>query len=484
MSSITKNFVYSSILTTANLLFPIITFPYVSRVLGVSNIGIVNFVDSFIQYFILISMMGINILGIREIARFRNDKDKLSKTFSSLLWLNTITTTIAVIVLIALVITIPQLRAHWEMMLIGASKLLFNYLLIEWFYKGLEEFKYITKRTVTIKLLYVVSVFLFVKEPSDYKIYYLLLVLMIALNSIVNLKYSNNFVKFRFDNISITNYLKPFFYLGIYALLTSMYTSFNTIYLGFVCGETEVGYYSTATKIYKILIAIFTAFTGVMLPRMSSILSEGDYDKFRKLLNKSNNILFTISIPLIIFTIVYSPIIIPYVSGAGYEGAILPMQIMMPLMLIIGYEQILVIEALMPLKMDKEILYNSIIGAMVGVVLNFVLVSQMASIGSAIVWISSEIVVLISAQFALSHRIGIYFPWNMLLSKLLLNIPLVLLFYTVYNLLKVPIVSLFVSFVIMCVYFIISSFYFIPNNDVIELFDKSKKIIRNKIKLL
>ena len=130
MPSIRKNFFYSGILTTANYLFPLLTFPYVSRVLGVTNIGIVNFVDSFINYFILVSMMGINVVGIREIAKNKWNKDKLNQTFSGLFFLNTITTAIALVVLIIVTLSIDKLLGYWHLMLIGALKLIMNFLLI------------------------------------------------------------------------------------------------------------------------------------------------------------------------------------------------------------------------------------------------------------------------------------------------------------------------------------------------------------------
>ena len=160
MSSIKRNFFYSSILTTANYIFPLLTFPYVSRVLGVTNIGIVNFVDSVIHYFILVSMMGINIVGIREVAKCKKNKEELSQTFSGLFWLNSITTIVALALLAVVTLAFEQIRTYWHLVAVGALKLLLNYMLIEWLYKGLEEFKYITYRTILIKILYVISIFI------------------------------------------------------------------------------------------------------------------------------------------------------------------------------------------------------------------------------------------------------------------------------------------------------------------------------------
>lgn len=481
--SVKTNFFYSSILTSANYLFPLITYPYISRVLGVTNIGICNFVDSIVHYFVLCSMMGIGYVGIREIAANKSSKENLDDTFSSLFWLNTITTTIALILLILFTIFVEQLRVHWQMMLIGGLKLIVNYMLIEWLYKGLEEFKYITIRTLFVRVIYVFGIFIFVKNSEDYEIYYLLTALMIVFNAIINMIYSRKYVTLKFKLIKISKIIKPFFVLGIYLLLTSMYTSFNVAYLGFVCGETEVGYYSTASRLYTFLISLFTAFTGVMLPRMSSLLSEGKYMEFKKLLLKSNSILFTFSIPAIFFSIVYAGTIVRIIAGEGYEGAVIPMRIMMPLMLIIGYEQVIIIQALMPLGKDSAILRNSIIGAGVGIAMNILLVSSFRSVGSSMVWLLSEIAVLCSAQYFVNKYIEISFPFASLFKKFVSYMPLLVIILIMFFMIKNMIFS-FVSstFITLCYVYILN--YYIAKDDIIVGFINTVKIkIGNIIKL-
>lgn len=433
MPSIKKNFLYSSTLTVANYLFPIITFPYVSRVLGVNNIGACAFVDGIINYYILFSMMGVTILGIREIAKNKNDRKSLSKTFSSIFLLNTLLTCIAIIVLLISIFTVPKLFEYKTLMLVGIFKLLFNFLLIEWLYKGIENFRYITIRTLIIKVLYVIAVFTFVHNKSDYIIYYILSVLMIVVNAVFNIVYSRHFIKFQIHNLNIKEYIRPVFVLGFYQMLTSMYTTFNVAYLGFVSSSTEVGYYTTATKLYSILMAIFTAFTGVMLPRMSFYVSNGQMDKFKTLLKKSQNALISFSFPIIIYSTVWSPDIINVLSGEGYEGAITPMRIVMPLMFIIGYEQILVIQTLMPLKQDRAILINSVFGAVTGVVLNIVLVKAFLSIGSAMVWICSETVILVASLYRVKKSIGWEFPFKEITKHIIGYLPLLAIAYFVFT---------------------------------------------------
>ena len=396
--SLKKNIIYSSILTAANYIFPLITYPYVSRVLGVDNIGACNFVDSVINYFILFSMLGISTVGIREISQARSDREKLNQTFSRLFTINTVSTTVVLIALLISMFTVPQLRENSHLMWIGVLKLISNYLLIEWLYKGLEEFKYITSRTVLVKCLYVVAVFLFIKSPADTTIYYMLLTLMITGNALINIVHSRKYVKYSLTLQKSSALLKAIIILGIYAFLTSMYTTFNVVYLGFECGDTEVGYYATSTKIYRMILSVFTAVTGVMMPRLASLLSEGKFGTFRSLLKKSFRILFVIFIPTSFAIGIFAPQIIHLIAGAGYEGAIMPLRIISPLLLIIGLEQIIIIQGLMPMKKDKEVLINSAAGAATGIIANLILVPQYGATGAAISWFAAECVVLTSSS--------------------------------------------------------------------------------------
>lgn len=473
MANLKRNIIYSSILTTANYIFPLITYPYVSRVLGVDKIGICNFVDSIINYFILFSMLGISIIGIREIAKNKNIKEELNKTFNSLFFLNTISTTIMLILLIVVINIVPKLYEHKDLMYIGAFKLLFNYLLIEWLYKGLEDFKFITNRTIIVKCIYVIAVFLFVNNVEDYKLYYLISSLMIIINAIINIIYSRKFIKYSLHNISIKPFVKSFLILGFYMLLTSMYTTFNVAYLGFVSGETEVGYYTTATKLYSIILSIFTAFTGVMLPRMSALIAECKINDFKNLLEKSVNLLFGFSIPVIAFTIIFARSIILLLSGNGYEGAILPMQIVMPLILIIGYEQILIIQILMPLKKDRDILINSIIGASVSIIFNILLVFQYKSIGSACVWFVSELSVLIMSQYFVKRYININFPFVFLLKNIIYNIPLAVLLYVILIINNSFVVLIF-SALFTIIYGFVLQYFILKNKIFVEVVDKAR----------
>lgn len=468
MSSIKINVIFSTFLTVSNYLFPLITFPYVSRVLGVNNIGICNFVDSVVHYFILFSMMGIVTTGIREVAKAKGVRSELNKVYSSLLSLNIFSSIVAIIALFFLVLFVPKLNGYSNMFYIGTGKILANVFLIEWLYKGLEEFKFITIRSIIIKCLYVIFVIYFVKQPDDYIIYFGLTCLSVVVNAIINLLYSRNFVTFSINGITIRPYVKSFFTLGFYLFLTSMYISFNVAYLGFVTDTVQVGYYTTATKLYSIIMGFFTAFTGVMLPRMSSLIAEGKNDEMKRLIRFSVELLFAISIPIVIVCEVCAADIIYLIAGDGYEGSVLPMRIVMPLMLVIGYEQIMILQILMPLKNDSAILKNSFLGALVAIILNILLVSHLGCVGTAIVWIMAEFTVLISAQYSVSKFVDIHFPFKLLLMRLIVFAPLLFICIIIRNLFDNSLLPLIVMTIFVPITWFLFEYFIFNNNLVIK----------------
>ena len=244
------------------------------------------------------------------------------------------------------------------------------------------------------------------------------------------------------------------------------------MYLGLATNETEVGYYTTATKLYTIIMAVFTAFTGVMMPRMSSLIASNQIDDFKKLTIKSIDILFAFTIPLIIISEYCAPQIIQILAGDGYEGAILPMRIIMPLMLIIGYEQIIILQILTPMKKDSAILKNSSIGAIVGLLLNFLLVSRIGSVGSSLVLFTSEMFVLLSAQYFVFKYIKFRMPIKALIKRMLLSIPILMLCYIIELNINNVFFSLLTISTFVILYWLMIEVYFMQNSVLSDIFNR------------
>ena len=472
MSSLKKNVIYSSILAISNYIFPLIVYPYISRVLGVTNVGICGFVDGIIQYYCNFSMMGISYLAIREISSKKGNMQELSRAFSSLITLNSISTIIVFILLILSIIFIPTFHRYTTLLIAGSVKLLFNTLLIEWFYQGMEDFKYITKRTIIIKICYAISVFIFVKASKDYDIYFYLTCLVTIINALVNIIHSRKYVRFSFKGINIRPYIKPFITLGLYSLLVTMYTTFNTIYLGFVSNDDQVGYYTTAIKVHNIILAIFTAFSSAIMPRIANLLSEGDLEGFKSLYSKSIDILFSFSFPLMAVCIIYADQIVHWISGAGYEQAIPIMRIVLPMIFVVGYEQILIIQMLTPMKKDRYILFNSFGGAVICTITNILIVPHLQGIGSAISWILSEITVMTMAQYFVNRFTGLEFPFRQLLCYLMASLPIgfILILLHIWN--PLGNFTLFAAGVLGVIYYCIFDIKIIKKDVVYNLYQK------------
>ncbi|MBR1631002.1 MAG: flippase [Paludibacteraceae bacterium] len=479
--SIQKNFIYSGLLTVANYLFPVITYPYVSRVLGVEHIGLINFIDGIINYFIIFSMFGLTVVGVRAVASSRSERVRLTQTYSSLFVFNMITTAVASAALVVCMFAVPRIAEHRHLMMIGLIKLLANSMMVEWLYKGLEDFRYITLRTVVVRLLSCVAVFVFVRGESDYMIYYLIGVVGIVCNAICNQVMSLQHVRLSFREVHLRPHLSALIIMGIYVIFTSLYTTFNTAYLGFVADDVQVGYYATAVKIYTLIIALYTAFTSVMLPRMSALVSEGRIDEFRQLVQKSYSALFAVAVPTILLAECYAPQVVRIISGPGYEGAILPMRIVIPLMLVIGVEQILIIQILMPLKRDRQVLTGALVGGTLGVGLNVLLVPLMQSVGSAIVWVTSEIAVLMVAQHYVRQYIGLQFPYARLLREFLWMLPAALLLAGCMLVPCFEIVMMFVAALLVYGYAVVVQLRILRNPLCLELWEKfTRRFLPNR----
>lgn len=424
--SIKKNFAYKSVLTLSTYLINFITFPYVARVLGVERIGLVNFVDNTVNYFLLFATMGVGLLGVREIAAVKEDKKRRDQVYSSVLALNLLFTLVSLGIYLLCVVTIPKLCQYDELFYIGTAKILFTVFLVEWFFTGVENFRYITLRSILIKVLYIISVFLFVRDTSDYRLYFILTVGVVVLNALINQFYIRRLVRIRWRDIQLFKYLKQNVTLGIYALMTSMYLTFNVMYLGLMSNNMEVGYYTTAFKLYSVVLGFFSAFTNVMLPRMSSLLANGEKDRFQELVNRSFSVMATCCIPLILCSMILAPQIIYILSGPGYEGAILPMRIIMPAAFAVGMAQVLAIQVLMPMKKDKVLLVASIIGAVVSLLINLLVIPSLASAGSAIVLVCSEAVVTGTyVVYVLSHRLT-WIPVGIIWKNVCYSLPVAL----------------------------------------------------------
>lgn len=421
--SIRGNLLYSALLTLSTYLVPLVVFPYISRVLGAESLGMIDTVDNIIDYCILFSMMGMSTLGIREVAKNKDNPVALQSTFSNLFWLNALSTLAVFVILVVATFTLPDMRSRQDLLMVGSVKLFANLFWIEWLYRGLENFKYITLRSLVVRALFIASVFLFVREKQDYQMYYILFVGVVVLNAICNWAHKRHWVSLKLSGWNIRQYAKPFVVLGLFAMLSAVYTKLSMPVLSFTCGNEEAGYYSVATRMYQVIIALVSSLVSVLIPRMSVLLRENKTEEIRSLTHAAFKMLFFLAFPVIIFMEIFAPDIIAIFAGQGFESSVLPMRIVMLQVVIIGTEQIFVLQLLIPMKRDKAVVQCGAFGVAAWLMLSIVLVPWLHSVGSALTWVLTETVVLCFASREVKRTFDFSFPWKAMGKYLLLSVP-------------------------------------------------------------
>lgn len=450
---IKKNIVYSGFLTTGLYLSQLVTYPYITRVLGATNLGYCNFVQSFVQFFLLFSALGVSTLGVREIAKLNGDKNAISPKFSQLFLLTATTTSIALVVYISIGFYIPLFAPYHKLLFIGAFNIIFSLFNIEWFFRGIENFKYITLRVLAVRIVYIVLIFLLVKSENDYVTYYVLSVGCVIINSTINWVYSKKFVTLRLQSLkSILQYLKPNAIIGAQMLLLSYNSTINPVLLGMLSNDREVGFFTTASKLTLIVLLFYNAYTLALMPRISALIGNNNKNNAISLVGKSYRLLYMLALPLVIFIEIYTPEIVLSISGSGYEGAILPMRIALPIILIGGISQITINQVLIPNNCERITLIAACLGVVVCIAINIVLVPILSSIASAIAWIIAEtIITSITLIYARKYLNGFSGELRTLCRYIIIYLPLIYL-YKINYLFESSLLNIIISIIIMLAY--------------------------------
>ena len=410
--SIHYNFLMNIILKMSSFIFPLITFPYVSRVLGASGNGKLAFASAVINYFSLFASLGIPSYGVKVCAQVRDDKDKLSKTVQELLTINLFCMFVSYITFIILMMFIPEFRENQLLLWINSISIFLSSIGVEWFYQAIEQYDYITFRNILFKIVSIVLMFIFVKKSDDYIVYGGITVIGTYGSNILNVirlpKYISLKKKYKY---SIKKHLSPIFSLFLYSAATTIYTNLDTVMLGLMVGDNQVGYYNAAVKVKGILASVVTAMSAVLLPRVSYYLSMNDNKSFLDIIKKTFNFVFAISIPLTLFFDLAAEPTILILAGSDYFSSIIPMQIITPAIIFIGIGSITAWQMLIPLGREKITVIGALFGAIVDLIINLILIPKFGASGAAIGTLIAEICVVLVHFVALKdqfHSINIF----------------------------------------------------------------------------
>lgn len=394
--SLKLNFIMNAILTMSSFIFPLITFPYVSRILLPEGTGKVSFATSVIAYFALFAQLGIPTYGIRACAKVRDDRLELSRTAQEIFIINTFMTILTYIAFFLALAYIPRLQADKSLFVIISTTLFFNAIGMDWLYKALEKYTYITLTSILFKFIALIAMFLLIHHKSDYIIYGGISIFAASASNICNFINVPRYIEIRpVNHYSFQRHMKPILIFFAMSCATTIYTNLDTVMLGFMKTDMDVGYYNAAVKIKNVLLGIVTSLGTVLLPRASYYIEHQELEAFRNITKKALNFVFLISMPLMIYFILFAHESVLFLSGKAYANAVSPMQIIMPTLVFIGLTNIMGIQILVPLGQEKVVLYSEIAGALVDLLLNLLLIPSMASSGAAIGTLAAEFTVFL-----------------------------------------------------------------------------------------
>lgn len=394
--SVKFNFIMNFIMSASSIVFPLITFPYISRVLMATGNGKVATASAVITYFNMFASLGIPTYGIRACAKVRDNKEKLSKTVQELLIINSVTMLLTLLVFIGTVILVPEFAAEKELYVINGIGMVLNMFAITWLYNALEQYAYITAVNMIVKVVSLVLMFLLVKQPEDYILYGAITVFASSASYVFNFVYATKFITLKKSGpYDFRVHMKPILRFFAMSAATSVYTNLDVVMLRFMQGNTEVGYYNAAIKVKTILVTLITSLGTVLLPRLSYYVKKEKIDDFYRMIGKAVNFVVIAGLPMTIYFMLFAGESIQFLAGKGYEGAVLPMIILMPTVLLIGLSNVTGIQILTPQNLEQQVLNSIICGAVVDFLLNLVLIPRMASSGAALATTIAELVVLI-----------------------------------------------------------------------------------------
>lgn len=400
--SVKVNYILNLINTGTQMLFPLITFPYVCRVIEADGIGQINFFQSIISYISLFTCLGIPMYAIREIARDRSDVVQMNRTAMEILLLHSMLTLVGYAIVAILCLTVPQIQVNIPLFLILSLTIFFTAIGCEWFYQGIEDFKYITIRGLIIKTVSVVLLFIFVKSKTDLLYYGCYAVFGVLGGNIFNFFRLRKYIhreNIIFSELHIKRHVKPVLKVFSFSVVTSIYLQLNTVLLGFLKNALAVGYFAAATKVMQMLLTMSACLGSVMMPRASHLIAENKEDEFNRLIQKSYDFTLAIALPMTIGLIFCAPSLITALCGVKFEHSILPSQIIAPIILMVAISNVFGIQVLFPKGKINIVTLCCGIGAVADLILNLCLIPFFSYIGTSIAYLGAEVATTVSMYF-------------------------------------------------------------------------------------
>ena len=418
MKSLAKNSFYNILYVILNTLFPLLTSVVVSRVLLAEGVGKVAYAQTIVSYFITFASAGILTYGLREIAKNQDDSETTNNVFSELLLLNFILTLLALLVFIVLILCIESFRDNIILYFVCGLHLIFNFINVDWLFKGKEEYGYIVLRSAILKIASFICIVIFVNEQKDFVIYALLSSLALGGNHLFNILYSRKYVRFHLKNINIKKHLRPVMIITVASFFGTIYNKVDITMLGIFSSDGAIGLYSNAHKSVDIILSLTTALTAVFMPRLSLLFNK-DREEFSNALIKGTNLVSLLSIPAAVGLCILAPYVVRVLYGEAFVGSGRLLRVFSILVIIISFGDLFCYQTLIAIGYEKIRLICNMVCVFINVALNLIFIPIYNELGAVIASVISEFLVNFFLLIFVFKKIKFGFPYmNFLKSTL------------------------------------------------------------------
>ncbi len=459
MNSIKKNYLYSSIYQILNMILPLITAPYVARVLGAQVVGKYTYTYSIANYFVIFAMLGISNYGNRSCAKIRDDKSKLSQTFWSIYSMQFFISLFLTLLYFVYFFFIHTQDIIFQLQLFFVISAMFD---ISWFFYGVEDFKLIVSKNIVIRILSAILIFSFVKSPQDLWIYTFVLSFGVLFGFLVTFFQIKKYIDFyRPSKMEILSHVKPNLILFIPVVAVSLYKIMDKVMLGGFSELTQLGYYEYAEKLTFLPLGLINSFGAVMLPRMSNLVEKKDKTVENKLLEKSMVFVIFLSSAMAFGLVAIGDKLLPLLFGSEYSLSVPILYCLIPSMLFVSWANIIRTQYLIPRGMDKEYIVSVIVGAMINLIINYLFIPQYGGLGAAIGTVVAEFSVCLCQSLMVWKKMNLYHYLKKVFPFLLFGIIMCVMVYVIGIFIPHAILSLFLQILIGAMIYCAMSYYYL-----------------------
>lgn len=371
--SIFKNTIYKALLSFANIVVPLLVGPYIVKLLDIELYGAYNKVYADFQLFLTFASFGIYTFGIREISKIRNDKKKVSKLLSNLFLISIFSNLIVGIIYVIYALTTSS-GITTTLYLIMVIQIISNIFYIEFVNEALENYKFITLKTLIIKILYMFSLFIFVKKPTDIIIYSVIICLTLFANNISSFIYAKRKIKFDFSDINFKSFIGPLVLVLIITNVDLLYSQLDRVMLGKFASDVSVTMYSIPYYIVSTLAAIPYSIINVSIPRLSYLIENEGKENYENTLNKAVSSLLFVIVPMCMGVFVLAKEVIFLYAGEKYMAMVSVLMIACIIRIIISVESTMTNLVMYPNNQEKKIVQFTLVCGVLNLLLNSFLI--------------------------------------------------------------------------------------------------------------